>query len=755
MLTSFDMYWLGLCITADNKINHYIIYKGNTGMFWGLESVDVVAIVVYFAFTIWIGVRSAKKINNQEDFYLGGRSFGKLVQTFAAFGQGTSSESVVTTTAAANKSGAAGGWLMTAMGVLVLPFLWFIPVIMRRLRLLNMAEFFVDRYQSQLMAAFYSIIQVIFFMLIVSMGFKGMSATISAIAIKPVDQFSAEEMYEYDRAERLIELKRVPIESLGANEVNELLTLNAENPKHEFSYVDSAKLMIVIAVMVLLYAVMGGLEAAFITDLVQGGFIILLTIILVPFAWIKIVQQTGHTPFEAMHTELPTSMLELFGSPHLADFTWYYVLSFSIVGGIALIGQANQMTACGSAKDDTVARIGFFTGIVMKRFSAVVWVFIGLMTVILYGDSIKNPEFIWGHATRDLLGGLGFGLVGLMIASLTAALMSTADTLMLTASSLVTNNVYKLFVTERDEKHYLLVGRIFSVLYIAGAVTIAIFSGGLVELFIYVALFNAVVAASIWMGIIWRRANLIAAWSSMIIAFCLFILLPILLPIFPGVQSSEMLKLETNPIVVQSTYTATKGDKLKRVAEIKYWRLQNMANLAVGQEPIPVEVGKPFSVTTIIPAQPVFWAELSKDVNGEIVGKGLLNVELVALQAMGFDLGDNRNSLNKTIAVSLKLIIPFGILILVGFLTKPQDKHHLDIFYAKLRTPVAPTAVADAKQMHLTTVNPSRFDKDKLFTNSEWEFRRWNKDDWAGIFYSVITMITIVGLLWGMLIIGR
>ena len=41
---------------------------------------------------------------------------------------------------------------------------------------------------------------------------------------------------------------------------------------------------------------------------------------------------------------------------------------------------------------------------------------LALFTVVLYGGKISNPDYVWGHATRDLLGPVGFGLVGLMIA---------------------------------------------------------------------------------------------------------------------------------------------------------------------------------------------------------------------------------------------------------------------------------------------------------------------------------------------------
>jgi SSS family solute:Na+ symporter len=128
--------------------------------------------------------------------------------------------------------------------------------------------------------------------------------------------------------------------------------------------------------------------------------------------------------------------------------------------------QANQLTACGSAKDDYTARFGFVSGMVLKRYSTVLWGLLALFTVVLYGGKISNPDYVWGHATRDLLGPVGFGLVGLMIASLIAALMSAKSAFMLTAAAMITNNLYKPFRPNQSEAHYIKMGRIFGALYI-------------------------------------------------------------------------------------------------------------------------------------------------------------------------------------------------------------------------------------------------------------------------------------------------
>jgi solute:Na+ symporter, SSS family len=55
---------------------------------FGLSIIDIAVIFVYFGWIFWIGYKAMKNIHVQEDFFLGGRTFGRLITTFAMFGQG-------------------------------------------------------------------------------------------------------------------------------------------------------------------------------------------------------------------------------------------------------------------------------------------------------------------------------------------------------------------------------------------------------------------------------------------------------------------------------------------------------------------------------------------------------------------------------------------------------------------------------------------------------------------------------------------
>ena len=71
---------------------------------------DYLVLAGYFAVMIGIGIYASRLVKEQEDFFMGGRSFGKLLQTFAAFGAGTGSSDPVNTGRTTYTSGMSGMW---------------------------------------------------------------------------------------------------------------------------------------------------------------------------------------------------------------------------------------------------------------------------------------------------------------------------------------------------------------------------------------------------------------------------------------------------------------------------------------------------------------------------------------------------------------------------------------------------------------------------------------------------------------------
>jgi solute:Na+ symporter, SSS family len=294
---------------------------------------DYLVLLVYFLVMIGIGVYSSMQIKAQSDFFMGGRSFGKLLQTFAAFGAGTGSSDPVNTARTSFTSGMSGMWSVMYW-LLVTPFYWITAVWYRRMRHLTLGDWFVERYHSRALGAGYCIFGLLFYMVYGSMLFSAIGKV----------------------AAPLIEVDTV---SLGGT-----------------TYPIEMILVPIIGVVVLLYGIMGGLHAAYYTDLVQGLCIIFLSVVLIPYGLNAIVERFGDPETEGMmagfgylHEQLPDSHFHLVGSTSGSEFPLHRIVAVVLINLIGIVVQPHFIaTGGGSAKNEQSARIGLVTGNFLKRF---------------------------------------------------------------------------------------------------------------------------------------------------------------------------------------------------------------------------------------------------------------------------------------------------------------------------------------------------------------------------------------------------
>lgn len=722
---------------------------------FGLALVDIAVIFGYFAVVIAIGVWASRRIKNQEDYFLAGRKFGKFIQTFASFGQGTSADSAVGVTTTTFSNGIAGVW-SSLLYLFATPMYWMVMPWMRRLRLISLGDFFEERYGSKKMAGLYAVIGAIGMMTILAVGFSAMTKTIVALTPKTVEQYSVVEQVEYQQALQWDTLESKTASELTVSESEELNQLRIEKPSKMFFHLNPNWLIWVVCIVVMLYAIAGGLEAAFLTDTLQGIFIIILTLLLFPFAWTKINTIYGGNGFmdamRTMHAQLPQSYFEIFGSPVTQDFTWYYIVALTLMITVNVVIQPNSLIATGSAKGEYECRFGFVAGSYMKRVCTVLWGFFALIAVVLYHGKVSNPDLIWGYATLDLLGPLNMGLVGLMIACLMAALMSTADCIMITGSSLLTHNIYRPLFKRKSEHHYVTVGRVVGALVVIGGALIATqYDTILQQLKLWWEL-NVMVAAAFWVGMKWRRATRPAAWCSIVITMVVFFLLPMILPrIAPSLTMNDGLLKSTEAREITREYTATDMDVEKRSADIQMWEKSPS-----GKKPDIISLGEVYTQSYTQPSRSIFWGKgIKLDENGRKFGSGMLSLELVLLDKLGFDLSKNPYALNETIRILIRTIIPFLILIVVSLLTRRDDKDLLDRFFVKMKTPVDTDPDEDVKKLALSYDNPRRFDHTNLFgPGSDWEFNKWTRTDMVGFLISCAMAAGVILLLIGLISLG-
>lgn len=718
---------------------------------FGLSSADWIFIAVYSVVMVTIGLVAMLRVKNQEDFFLGGRKYGKFFQIFTSFSQAAGSDTAVGTVTMTYRDGAGG--ICSHLALLwATPLYWFTAPWYRRMRLLTLGDFFRERYQSRNMALFYSIIASFFLITVIGLGLKGATLTLTGITLKPESALTPTEQVEYAKALQLEMLSQRGADgNLTAAESQQLQSLRLQRPRHEFSYLGQTPLAWFLATIVFIYSIAGGFKAATWTNAVHGFLILILSVLLLPFAVARLDSiHSAHGIFSAgkiLHQELPGRFFPMFGSANNADFTWYFIIALSVMATLNVAVQPNQLTANASARDESAARIGFMSGNFIKRFCTVMWGITGLLAFALYHNEIQNPDLVWGHATRDLLQTAGFGLVGLMVACLFSAFHSTAATLMISASSLFTRNVYEPLFPGRSEAHYLWVGRCASAGVLVASVLICVAYDTMLEMLKFFWEYNAVVAATFWCGLKWRRATRVGAWASMGIAFVLFLLLPAGLPaLFPNLRTDERFLAMTQEQTTTQRYTATARDVEERQLQIANWQ-------GTGNPPPPLRAGDVVTQTVSIPPRAIYWAEGIREVNGVKQGEGLFYPEMFLANHF-FDVTRNANAVNETMRYSYKILLPFLILIVVSLATRPDNSLETRNFFIRMRVKVLRDKEEDARAVQAAYAHPESTRAALLFPGSPLEFFKWDKEDTIGFLAGCLLVVAIFGFLYFILNFG-
>ena len=749
---------------------------------FGLEIADIIVILLYFGVMIGIGLWSSRRIKNQEDYFLAGRRFGKLVQTFAAFGQATSSDNAVGVTTTTFNNGIAGVW-SSMLYLFATPLYWVVTHWPRRMRVLTLGDYFCERYKSVQMGAVYSLIGSVGMMAFIALGFSAMTKTILAITPKAAVLYTQSEQDKYNQVfeeqriaseavhesvailtyDQLVERQRlgdVPSEERTPEQIDRLNELDTMRPATLISHVSEDVLIWSVCIIVLLYAVVGGLEAAFLTDMIQGLFIIVLSVLLIPFSWSKINSLFGGSSvldaMRTIHHELPGSYFQIFGAPQTPDFTWYYVITLSFMAAITVVVQPNGAVLAGSAKDELSNRSGVVIGNFLKRFCTVFWAVFGLGAIVLYSGKVIHSDLIWGHATLDLLGPAKIGLVGLMIACLMAALMSTVDCYMLTCASLLTHNFYAPLIRGRSQRHYVWAGRIFGTLVVLGGAWVALQFDTILQILKFIWEINVMLAPAYWLGIKWRRANKKGAWMSIAVGALLFLIIPVLAPqINPQMRYDDSLLRTTQPPERVIMEAAVEFDVLQRNEEIAQWDRLNAVGEQQGSRPEPLQLGEVFEKRFAFAKRSIYWTQgLKAGAAGRLYGSGRFNIELWILEKCGLDLESRPYALNETLRILFRTLVPFGIMIVVSLVTRPDPKEVLDRFYSKMRTKVIPDPEADARELQLSLEDPHRYDHLLVFPRTQFEIYKWTRQDWIGFILSVLGVGLVLLFIWLVVSIG-
>ena len=654
---------------------------------------DYFVLFVYFSGMAGIGIWAMRQVKAQEDYFMGGRKFGKLFQTFAAFGAGTGSADPVNTARGTFANGMSGMWGVMYW-LFVTPIYWISGVWYRRMRCLTLGDWFTERYESKSIGVAYALFGCFYYMVYGAMLFTA----IGKVAVP----LMGSELFGMPTGQALIPL---------------------------------------VALIVIVYGVLGGITAAYWTDLIQGICIILLSVLLIPFGLNAVVQKFGSEGdswtdgFRVMHEQLPESTFAILGGTASSEFPLYAIVVIVIMNIIGIVLTPHFIvTGGGSAKSEHDARVGLVTGNFIKRFCTIGWVITALIVLTLFSarpELIADPDQAWGVATKELLGPLGIGLVGLMLACLLAAMMSSVDCYMLVCSALVVRNIYVPFINpDAGEKKCLMLGRISGAVVVIGAVVGALMIDDMFAILKQTWIVPMTFAALFWVGMYWRRATTTAGWVTVIFCVMSFFVLPHIVPaISPSLRSNE-------------AYL-----KVTELVETKTERKAFPSDVAAGKAEV---VGNTIIDIKKTGGKSLYWSGGVKTDEGVSRGEGTFRFDMIIYdKILGFDLTKVRNAALSTLDLPFKIIAPFLVMILVSLFTQPNSKKALDRLYVKMKTPVDPDPERDEAEMDVSYARPNRFDDRKLFPGSQLEFQRPTKMDIWGFIGCFAICFAIIGLvLW-------
>ena len=379
------------------------------------EILMISTIVLYMAYIIYLGIRCSKSNKNTDDFYLGGRKLGPLVTAMSAEASDMSSwllmglPGVALMTAVAGNTTGFAEALWTAVGLGIGTYLNFLFVA-RPIRIYSektnsttIPSFLSDRFGDK----------------------KGFLTAIAAIVI--VVFF-------------------VPYTASGFSAIGKLVNSTFG--------IDYHAAMVVGAIVLVAYTVIGGFLAASVTDLIQSVVMTIALFVIIGFG-IYYAGGLGAVS-DTIRSHADISSTAQYFNPFGTDGQSYGFLPIvsTLAWGLGYFGMPHILLRFMAIEDERKLKT--------SRRIATVWVFVSMAVAIFIG--VIGYNFVAGEGIitkegfdaeriviyiADALGNinaLGAIIGGLILAGILASIMSTADSQLLAASSSVSENIIKRFI---------------------------------------------------------------------------------------------------------------------------------------------------------------------------------------------------------------------------------------------------------------------------------------------------------------------
>ncbi|WHI47994.1 sodium:solute symporter [Microbulbifer sp. VAAF005] len=427
---------------------------------FGLHPVDATILVVYFVFTIVLGLFLSRRHDTAEDYFLAGRKMVWPLIGLSLFASNISSTTLIGLAGDAYSTGiAVFNYEWMAAVILVFFAVFYLPTILRS-RIYTMPEMLERRFNST--ARTY---------------FSGLTIFLNIV----VD--TAGSLYAGALVMKLI-FPELPIWT----------TIS------------------ILAVIAGIYTICGGLAAVIYTDTIQALLLIFGSILISIFA----LDRAGG--WENVVSQVSAEQLSLIRPIGDSSVPW-----LGLITGVTLLGFyfwcTNQFMVQRvlSAKDVNHGRWGALFAGLLKLPVLFIMVLPGTMAIVIFPE-LERADMVYPTLLFELL---PVGILGLVLAGFVAALMSQIDSTLNSASTLVTMDFVRKFFPGLNQHQLMRVGQLVTFIFMILAVLWApqIESFGSLFQYLQKVLSYAVppVLALFLIGFFWRGANSKGAIATLLL----------------------------------------------------------------------------------------------------------------------------------------------------------------------------------------------------------------------------------------------
>ena len=265
--------------------------------------------------------------------------------------------------------------------------------------------------------------------------------------------------------------------------------------------------------IILIYTFMGGYLAVAYTDFFQS------LVMLVGVLWIAIAALSelgGLTAANNAIAEFDPTLLSIWGKDLGFEGQWGVALGAVLIFSIGLLGWPHVVTRHMAMSQPATARKAGMWATAWNLFFVPTPYLVGILAVLLLPE-LDDPEMAIFEVAGLLLPAAGTGLV---MAAIMAAIMSTADSLLLQTGSIASRDLYERFINPNaSERQMVMVSR--------GLVLLIAMIGYVVALYEPPTVFAIVIFATSVLGsaflpayfcaVWWKKANTAGALSSMVV----------------------------------------------------------------------------------------------------------------------------------------------------------------------------------------------------------------------------------------------